>query len=105
MHVDAKKELILAFVTTSQLQFFKDNPRLECEIVRVEPGIFRPFTKETAIDCRAAYSIQVEKLDELRADGKLELKGRLPTSVMQRVLDTTRASRVLPRKLKKLLAP
>jgi hypothetical protein len=105
MHVDTKNDRILAFVTTSQLQFFKDNPRLECEIVRVEPGLFRPFTKETAIDCRDAYSIQIGKLDQLRADGKLEVKGRLPGPVMGKVFDTVRASRLLSRKLKRLLAP
>jgi len=105
MHVDTKNDRILAFVTTSQLQFFKNNPRLECEIVRVEPGLFRPFTKETAIDCRDAYSIQIGKLDQLRADGKLEVKGRLPSPVMGKVFDTVRASRLLSRKLKRLLAP
>jgi hypothetical protein len=105
MHVDTKNDRILAFVTTSQLQFFKDNPRLECEIVRVEPGLFRPFTKETAIDCRNAHSMQIGKLDQLRADGKLEVKGRLPSPVMRKVFDTVRASRLLSRKLKRLLAP
>jgi len=105
MHVDTKNDRILAFVTTSQLQFFKDNPRLECEIVRVEPGLFRPFTKETAIDCRDPYRIQIGKLDQLRADGKLEVKGSLPSPVMVKVFDTVRASRLLPRRLKRLLAP
>jgi hypothetical protein len=104
VHVDETQDCVCAFITTSQLQFFKDNPQLESEIVRIEPGTISAFTKETAIDCRQAYEIRISKLDRLYAEGKLTPKGSVPVPIMQRVLDTVRSSRLLPRKLKRLLA-
>lgn len=103
MHVDDQKDVVLAFVTTSQLQFFKDNPRLESEIVRIEPGRFAAFTRETAIDCREVYEMRIASLDRLQKDGKLSFKGQVPASIMQKVLDTVRSSRLLSRKLKRVL--
>jgi hypothetical protein len=103
MHVDDQKDVILAFVTTSQLQFFKDNPKLESEIVRIEPGRFAAFTRETAIDCREVHEMRIDGLEGLQKDGKLSFKGQVPASIMQKVLDTVRSSRLLSRKLKRLL--
>jgi len=103
MHVDDQKDVVLAFVTTSQLQFFKDNPKLESEIVRIEPGRFAAFTRETAIDCREVYEMRIDSLHSLQKKGKLSFRGQVPASIMQKVLDTVRSSRLLSRKLKRLL--
>jgi hypothetical protein len=104
MHVDKEKDLVLAFVTTSQLQFFKDNPKLESEIVRIEPGQFKAFTRETAIDCRELHEMKIGRLNYLHEQGKLSVKGHIPLTIMLKVLDTVRGSRLLPRRVKKLLA-
>lgn len=105
MQVDKQEDVVLSFVTTSQLQFFKDKPRFESEIVRIEPGAFDAFTRETAIDCREVYEMKIDSLERLHQDGKLFLKGRLSDAIFDKVLDTVRASRLLSRKAKRRLAP
>lgn len=99
-----QSRVVHSFITTSRLEYFRDQPQLESEIVRVEPGAIQAFTRETGIDCRELYRFSLDNLVALYERGGLIPHGHLPAPLMRKVFATVRGSRLLTKKERKTVA-
>lgn len=103
LNKDISNESILFVLTTTQLDFYDRNPHFNTEIIRILPGTFKFFPKETIINCREVFKITKDKLKENFRNNILNIPGKLPQDMLDNIDKIIEKSFFIPPTYKELI--
>jgi hypothetical protein len=88
------------FIATSQVNYFRENPQLESEVLILAPGSYSFFPEETAIDFR---DLRIVPRAKLNSKG-LKILGSLSEDDVRKCEAIIRGTRLLENRSKRRLA-
>ena len=100
---DCNQPNIYCFLTTSQMRFYCG--KLKKEFVFIPKNAVTFFRRVTLVDCRERYRLDRETLKKKYESKEAIFKGILPEPFMKAVFETVRHSKLITRRIKKLILP
>ena len=95
---------LVYIISTSQLQFYNNNPNFNLDIVRITKDKVSFLPKESILNCRQVFSISRPIFKKRYSEGTLVFVGEMPQDILNRIDIIIKQSRfVSPRIKRKIL--
>ena len=105
LNFDHTEENLLYVISTSQLNFYDNNPRFNNDIVRISANKLDFLPKESILDCRRVRSVERDIFKKRYSNNILEFVGVMPSDILQQIDNAILRTRFVPRNTKRRILP
>lgn len=92
---------LVYIISTSQLEFYNNNPGFNSDIVRIPENQLPFLQKESILNCRQVFSINKTIFKKRYSDGTLEFVGAMPMDILNSIDTIIKQSRFISPRIKR----
>lgn len=92
---------LVYIISTSQLEFYNNNPGFNSDIVRISKNQVPFLSKESILNCRQVFSINRSIFKKRYSDGTLEFVGEISVDIINSIDAIIKQSRFISPRIKR----